>query len=106
LVEYYGGGDGGGYVDVDGKWRRLGLLWMTKMDVSLTIGVCFWCWLFTVFVVVDLRAPLAGHTSAHTSARGRMKRHLSLLLILCASHLIYSIFYLLLFIYWLDFVHK
>ena len=34
LDECYGDGGGDGYGDGDGKWRRLGLLWMTKMEVS------------------------------------------------------------------------
>lgn len=46
-----------------GKWRRLGLLWATKMTMFWCFCVVFDASPFTVFVVVDEREPLAGHTN-------------------------------------------
>ena len=55
MAECYGGGDGGGYGDVDGKWWRLGLPWMMKMEVSAMFCVVSGVGPFMVFVVVDQR---------------------------------------------------
>ena len=77
------------------KWRRLGLLWIMKMALSTVKDVVSGVDLFTVFVVVDQRVPLAGHTIAHTSVCGPMEHHLLLWLPLDLLYLMFTHFHVL-----------
>ena len=108
MVEHYGGEDGGGYGDLDGKWRRLGLMEMTaaKMAICGVVRCSSSVGPFIKVVWVDQTVLLAVHTTIHTSGDGRMHRRLLLWLLCCASHLISSISTLLLSRYWLYLVHK
>ena len=107
MAEHYGE-DGGGYGDVDGKWRRLGLMEMTAVKMAMCGVVCYSSGVgpFIKVVQMDQAVLLAVHTTIHTSGDGRMERRLLLWLLCYASHLISSISTLLLSMYWLDFVDK
>jgi hypothetical protein len=108
MAEHYGGDDGGGYGDVDGKWRRLGLMQMTAVNMAMcgVVRCSSGVGPFIKVVQVDQMVWLVVHTTIHMSGDGHMEHRLLLWFLCCDSHLMSSISTLLLTMYWLDFVHK